>query len=297
MRTLEDDIRALLRGQARAMTVPEPPEMRGRPDTRVQGSTQRTEEEVIMVDLDSPSRAAARAPRTRHVPVEWLLAAAAAVAVVLVATTRNDTSTTADQPSLAIPQGALFDAPEEQLLSPGTYFVDEIAGVPTPRISLTLGEGWFSSDNGWTIDNDSVGKLQLTIPQRVYRDACHLSAGFYPGPLTTVDGLVTALSKQGGGWTDSTRPLDVIAGDHAGKAFQRTARDDFSTCDNPRYIVSWKDNVPDGGWTGYEPGDTEILRVFDLDGTIILISTRLPAGGYDADALAAVLDSISIEQT
>ena len=78
-----------------------------------------------------------------------LIAAAAAVVsspIVLVAI-RDDDATPADQPSPTVtvpptsPPRALPD-PTGERLAPGTYFVDEVDGTPTPRIFVTIGAGW-----------------------------------------------------------------------------------------------------------------------------------------------------------
>ena len=46
------------------------------------------------------------------------------------------------------PPRALFGTPDEQLV-PGTYFVDEVDGTPTPRIFVTIGAGWSNFVDGW----------------------------------------------------------------------------------------------------------------------------------------------------
>ncbi len=65
---------------------------------------------------------------------------------------------------------------------------------------------------------------------------------------------------------------------------------------------SWE-NGPQGSPTVdrsfYEPTEIETLRILDLDGTIIIINTRLKPEHQDPNAvagLAAVLNSIRIEQ-
>jgi len=40
-------------------------------------------------------------------------------------------------------------------------------------------------------------------PVAVYSDPCHPTDGFYPGPVDTVDGFVTALTEQQG-WAEVT---------------------------------------------------------------------------------------------
>ncbi len=55
------------------------------------------------------------------------------------------------------------------------------------------------------------------------------SDGNHPGPVTTLDGLVAALSEQQG-WAEVTAPSDISVDGYVGKAFQRTAPTDMSDC-------------------------------------------------------------------
>ena len=66
----------------------------------------------------------------------------------------------------------------------------------------------------------------------MYLDACHLDDGFHPGPVTTLDGLVAALSEQQDGWVDVTAPSDISVDGYPGKTFQRTAPAVLSDCPN-----------------------------------------------------------------
>ena len=66
--------------------------------------------------------------------------------------------------------------------------------IPTPRIFITLGDGW-STEGKSGISNDA-GHITFSQPDLVFLDACHTADGFHPGPLTTLNGLVTALSEQ-----------------------------------------------------------------------------------------------------
>ena len=90
-----------------------------------------------------------------------------------------------DQPSPTVtvpptvPPQALFGAPDEQV-APGTYFVDEVDGTPTPRIFVTLGAGW-TTDDGWGIGKEDVGFMTFSRPDRVFLDACHSTDGFTRG--------------------------------------------------------------------------------------------------------------------
>ena len=126
-------------------------------------------------------------------------------------------------------------------------------------------------------------------------DACELSDGFHPGTVTTLDGLVAALSEQRG-WVDVTAPSDVSVDGYPGKRFQRTAPAVISDCPNmssghmrlPELggdgLKSWQ-NEDDSNFGGnyYEPGQLETLLVLDIDGTVVVITANLWAGSSAAD--------------
>ena len=113
--------------------------------------------------------------------------------------------------------------------APGTYFVDEVDGTPTARIFVTIGAGWSyfvdgldkHGSSGFSPEDD-VGFITFSRPAQVYLDACHLSDGFHPGAVTTLDGVVAALSEQRG-WVDVTAPSEIFVHGYPGKMFQRTA--------------------------------------------------------------------------
>ena len=201
-----------------------------------------------MIDLETPVPTEPRRKGPMRVLVAGLLAAAAVVAIALVVDPRRTTTgTPADQPAPTVtvppttPPRALFGTPDEQL-APGTYFVDEVDGTPTARIFVTIGAGWTNFDDGSGLGKhgpgarsyspeDDIGFITFSRPDRVYLDACHLGDGFHPGPVTTLDGLVAALSEQGG-WADVTAPSDISVDGYPGKTFQRTAPAVLSDCPN-----------------------------------------------------------------
>ena len=200
------------------------------------------------------------------------------------------------------PPRALFGTDGEQF-APGTYFVDEVDGTPTPRIFVTIGAGWsYFIDEGLDKNGgsgfspeDDVGFITFSRPAQVYLDACHLSDGFHPGAVTTLDGLVAALSEQRG-WVDVTAPSDISVDGYPGKTFQRTAPAVISDCPNmssghmrlPELggdgLKSWQ-NEDDSNFGGkyYEPGQFETLMVLDIDGTVVVINANLWAGSSAAD--------------
>jgi hypothetical protein len=263
-------------------------------------------EGVTMIDLEAPSLTDGPRKGPKRVLLAGLLVAASVVGIALVAIYRGEPESPADQPSPTVtvpptvtaaptvPPQPLFATMGDQDLQAGTYFADEVAGHTTPRIFVTLGEGWTSVGGGLGIINDDVGVITFSRPEHVFADACHASEGLHPGPVTTLDGLVAALSEQAG-WVDVTTPLDITVDGYAGKTFQRTAPGDFTGCNNlsDAAFRGWNSSFYS---TKYEPNETETLLVLDLNGSIIVIQAH-GADRQDASPLAgqaAVLDTIRI---
>ena len=256
------------------------------------GIYQFTEEEATMIDLETPSQTDEHRKGPKRVLVAALLAAAAVVAIALVAIRRDDRVSPADQPSTTVtvppttPPQALFGATDE-LRAPGTYAIDEVEGARTPRILVTLGDGWGTyGDWGLITDDDWGQTMTFNLPDRVFLDACHAREGDHRGPLTTLDGVVTALHEQGG-WINVTTPTDISIDGYAGKAFQRATPADLSDCTGVFTSITQ---------TVYPADNTNTVWVLDLDGTIIIVETRVDTGApAEAHAeLAAMLDSIRI---
>jgi hypothetical protein len=259
-----------------------------------------TEEEATMIDIEAPSQTDHHRRGPKRVLLAALVAAAAVVAIALVAIRKDDPVSPADQPSPTVtvtvppttPPQALFGG-SSRSLAPGTYFLDEVEGTPTTQILVTVGAGWSTFDNWAIVKGADEGQDGMTFsrPPRVFLDACHPSAGDHPGPLTTLDGLVAALREQGG-WIDVTTPSEISIDGYAGKAFQRAAPTDTSDCG---------DDLADANLVGtdqsiYQPGETSTVWVLDLEGTTIVLETRVRAG-QPAEVhaeLAAMLDSIRI---
>jgi hypothetical protein len=268
-----------------------------------------TEEDAAMIDLQTPSQIDERRKGPKRVAAAVLLAAAAVVAIALVVIRNDDPVSPANQPSptvtvpATVAPRALFGTQDEQF-APGTYYVDEVDGTATPRIFVTLGDGWEELIDGWSIGKDVAGVMTFSRPDRVFSDACHPDDGLHPGPMTTLDGLVAALSEQAG-WALITSPSDITVNGYQGKTFRRTAPSTFAGCNHSfASFPSWE-NGPEGGsddelgWSYYEPDEIETLNVLDVNGTIVIINTRLKPEHQDAAAVAelsALLDSIRIEQ-
>ena len=257
-----------------------------------------TEELLTVLDVEVSVPTEPEPKRPMRVVVAGILAAAAAVAAIALVVTRDG-----DEPSPVVtvsptpPPRALFGTPEEEFV-PGTYFVDEFEGTPTPRVFVTLGAGWMNTADGWGVGNDA-GYMTFNRPDGVFLDACHSADGYHPGPLTTLDGLVAALSEQGG-WVDVTAPTEISVNGYDGYAFQHTAPAEFVDCSTvmaPFRSMESEDENGSKGWSYYSEGEVETLWVLDVDGTVVVINTR---AGSDQPAaahaeFAAVLDSIRID--
>lgn len=259
-----------------------------------------------MIDPETPSPTHEHHKGPKLIVLAGLLATAAVVAIATVAMRNDDASRSADQTSPppltappTVPPRALFGTPDE-LFVPGTYFVDVVDEAPTPRIFITLDAGWTNNADNWGVGKEGIGFMTFSRPDWVFSDACRSSDGFHPGPLTTLDGLVAALSEQGG-WAEVTTPSDISVDGHAGKSFQRTAPTEFTGCSTSfAPFRSWQNDGAGGpGWSFYDPGEIETLRVLDVNGTMIILNTRMWPDHQPSAAseLAAILDSIHIEQT
>src|SRR5688572_14707227 len=156
-----------------------------------------TEDLLTVLDLETTVPTEPRPKRPMRVVFAGILAAAAAVVAIALVMIRGG-----DEPSPVVtvppapPPAPLFGAAVEEF-APGTYFVDEVEGTPIPRIFVTLGDGW-DTDGAWAFGKKDVGFMTFNRPDGVFLDACHSADGYHPGPLTTLDGLVAALSEQGG---------------------------------------------------------------------------------------------------
>ena len=249
----------------------------------------------------------------------WTFVAAGVVAAVLVlvgvsvfVATRDDGALDDADVMKFIEQRPLFGSRGEQF-PPGTYAVTEVDGTKTPGIVVTLGAGWVNTVDGWGIGQRGVGYITFSRPDKVFLDACHPSDGYYAGPLTTLDGLLTALREQEG-WAEVSEPADIAvesAGREAyvGKTFRRTVPADIADCTMtvppsgvnvyPRF-PSWEnDSGSETGWSYYSAGEVETLWIIDVGTTVIIVNTRLLAGQPEVahDAFAAVLNSVRIGPT
>ncbi len=250
-----------------------------------------------------PDREHRKGPK--RVVLAGLLAAAAVVAIALVAIRNDDPASPADQPSPTVtvaptvPPRALFGTPGGQFV-PGTYYRRRGRRNHRHRGSSSLSAlaGPTSATTGRSMDRISVSSPSAD-PTECSQTPATPSEGYHPGPVTTLDGLVAALSEQGG-WANVTTPSDITVDGYAGKEFQRTAPAEFTDCDtgNARF-PSWG-NGAGRPWTGRTTNPPRSRPCGSSTSTArSSSSTRDSPDTRDPNAvagLAAVLDSIRIEQ-
>ncbi len=197
-------------------------------------------------------------------------------------------------------------------LTPGRQVIDE----PFPvRITLDVPEGWFSwisnsriagliVDNG-VGDGASGWGVTFWIVDNVYADPCDPLSELDPPLGPSVDDLAAALTSLPG--YEATTPSAITLSGFEGVEFQLTAPMYGEDCPNHR---TWSTigNEP----RGMLPGETNRIRILDVDGVRLLILTteyahttelELSRGiPYDANAHAAdqpelqrIIDSLRIE--
>jgi hypothetical protein len=177
--------------------------------------------------------------------------------------------------------------PASGTVVPGRYFADSFGSRYTFTIS---GNGWSADYNPGNIiaTKGSEGGTDFAAmwlgwwtdgTQIVWRTACQWTGtGYTPGP--SVDDLASAIAGLSG--FQSTQPTPVTVSGYSGKELKLTvpSNADLSSCDGetgvPSEYRSW-----DGRY--YQaPGQTDDLRVLDLNGTRTLAFTSRFAGTSSA---------------
>lgn len=180
----------------------------------------------------------------------------------------------------------------EQPLQPGTYF---LAGFPVP-IRFDVTEGFRSCSSGsleqavcTEIDGNSGNPgLVFLVIDNVVADPCDPNEELLdPAVGPTVDDLVAALSALPG--FEVTAPEDVTISGFSGKRLQLTAPTDRGDCDLSTWAV-------DGAVNAVGPGEVNDLRILDVNGERVVITTAYFADTEDlVPAVEQIVDSIQIE--
>ena len=189
-------------------------------------------------------------------------------------------------------------------MEPGRYFI-EFKGY---RYTFTVPDRDFSAEFiGWmpgvTFDRwmviwdgsgvapNAAGMVIYSNVSTLYTDACQwIGSAIAPGP--TVDDFATALAALDG--FESSEPTDVTVAGYQGKRMKMIAPADvdIDSCHSSQYR-SFEGEAPAFG----SPGQTNDVRILDLDGTRYLVVTHYQTG-TPAEARAELdrmVDTLEIE--
>lgn len=183
----------------------------------------------------------------------------------------------------------------------GTYLAGRPFQIP---ITMTVPAGWFGKvggpyaaylDNGADARNGGAG-ITLSLSQTIYADPCHDRGFLTPQPGPTVDDLTAALASLPG--FDATTPTEVTVDGHNGKQLTLTAPANFDACtlsaDGYRL---WQ--LPLGAILSFSPGQRTTLRIVDVNGTRLIVSSDAypTTSAQGLTAVQQILDSIHIATT
>jgi hypothetical protein len=217
-----------------------------------------------------------------------------------------------DLPALnEAPEAQQENAPDPQALPAGTYLLKEPFALP---ISLTMPDGWYNWAHRSYVADFTTGSdempasgwglilLILGPDANVFADPC--GRVLLPSVGPTVDDFVDALAALPD--YGITGPSDVTLDGHPGRQIDLVAPDySYLDCVDGHAIFTDRASHP------VRPGERLQLRVFDIDGTrLVLIVDDYPESSwaeltagrpFDATAheedlveLHAILDSIQV---
>lgn len=267
-------------------------------------------DEVRAGVVTTPQRRAwwpARRLLQMHMPARIATAAAAVAAIAVIGAIAwpKGGGVAAPQPTVspsptATPSPIAFPVNPQDLTVtvPGTYEAGDPFQIPT---TLSVPAGWVVKVGGpyaAYLDRAPVGSgnasISLTLSQKIYADPCHPRGFLSPQPGPTVDALATALASLPG--FQATTPTSVTVSGRNGKQVTLTAPASFAGCtlSSDGYTL-WQ--LPLGGIQGFNPGQQTTLRIVDVSGKRLIVSsdTYPSTTAQEKAELQAIVDSIHIE--
>jgi hypothetical protein len=242
-----------------------------------------------------------RIPSMNNIIRFGALAAAVVIAVVLAANFLSGPSVGGGpeaSPTVTIAASAPVSPVELPItegrpLTAGTYTLS--ASFPV-GITFEVPPGWQSCSGGpveQAVCQDAEGFTSVAVTflilDNVVADPCDPDPQLLDPPVgPSVDDLVAAISNLSE--LDVTAPIDVTVDGFRGKEFTVTAPDSAEDCD----LWTWA--TPDRT-TGVSPGEINVMRVLDVDGTrVVITDTYFAEASEDGlSALPELMASIQIE--
>ena len=179
-------------------------------------------------------------------------------------------------------------------LAAGTY----VSEGPAPiRSTITVPDGWIACGTGSAEFSACAGpgdarSVSVLIVDSVVSDPCDRSRALLDPPVgASVDDLVVAISNLSG--FESTDPIDITLNGFAGKEFELKAPADPACALGSGGLGTW--TVP-GGTNGVGPGETNLIRIVNVDGVRVMIAAAHQPGA-SANLIAevrAIFDSVHL---
>jgi len=175
-------------------------------------------------------------------------------------------------------------------LTAGTYYLPDF---PVGVAFTVSGRGWQACSESpveqslcYYPGEDFGGQLGFLIVSNVAADPCSPGEVLLDPPVgPSVDDLVTAISSLEG--YEISIPIDTSVDGFSGKLMTVTAPSD-SGCNG---FAPW---ATEDRTTGMLPGETNVLRIIDVAGVRVMITTSFGPESLFAAAFDEVLDSVQI---
>jgi hypothetical protein len=216
-------------------------------------------------------------PRTRHLAIAFALITLAAAPLA---------------PAILAAEDAAVMSYDEHpgdgaLLAPGTY---ETEAAPPLVIDFTVPDGWYKGNVPFVVwESSSNSNVGFHAPENLLSDPCDPGAGMLdPAVGPSAAELAAALGAAEG--LTVSQPVDVTLSGFPGKQVDVTSDPDACVELGLWEFAGFR--VP-----GPDPGATDRLWILDVDGTRLVVATRLRAGASPdvAQALQSFVDSIHIQ--
>ncbi|MBA2720676.1 MAG: hypothetical protein H0U52_15760 [Chloroflexi bacterium] len=192
--------------------------------------------------------------------------------------------------------------------APGPFVFKGVGDGPDITVTIPA-PGWYGEqpDGGTLVKNDKSdppdgsGMIGPWYgPLYVYGDPCQWSTTSPKAPVTTVDGLVAALTAQKS--RDASAPVDITVDGYSGKSIILHVPDDasFGKCDQGRFgswdIAAGTNDGPDRYHQG--PGQIDELVILNVSGKLMVFDAGYYAGtpAGDLAELHAILDSMTFKK-
>lgn len=186
------------------------------------------------------------------------------------------------------------DSPRDMVA--GTYVSDSPESL---RSTVTVPAGWAACgvDPGEFVVCAPPGAVSVlvTIVDNVVSDPCDRSRALLDPPVgESVDALVAAISNLSG--FQATDPGDITLDGYMGKEFELAAPTEPDCVLDDNGLGTW--TFPSGfrGTNGVSPGETNLLRIIDVDGVRVMIAGAYQPFSSAAEVaeLRAVFDSVRV---